>query len=335
MSNVAYVKGSVDAILGAVTSTRTGRSNAVFAAACDLGEFVGGGYVPYDEAESLLVEAGISTGKPEREVRSHVQRGLRRGMENPRTVPCVSRASERTQPRRTGHARRAPTKARAPAGQRPPWGPVNTLWDASLPVTQDEVVTTYLAEVRGLDPELVALWDLARVLPFGVHLPALARCGVRSWTQSGHRLVFRTYDDAGKFVSLRARFVGQAANARKTLAPTGYTTKGLVLACPLAAQLLAGGPPDWWTAHDVIIAEGDMDFLTWATQQHECCEDGPAVFGITTGAWTQEIADRIPAGARVVIRTHDDAAGDKYAEKLHATLAGRCTVLRPTPEAAS
>ncbi len=336
MSGHNYLEAAIQGEVARILQSSTGgRSRAMFAAAAALGALVGASLLNHEEIEALLVEAGLATGKPEREVRSHVQRGLRRGMENPRSVLCTDPGLVPMQAHHAGRARCAPIQARALTCPRPPEGAINTLWEAALPVTQDKAVTTYLAEVRGLDPEIVALWDLARVLPVGVHLPALARCGGRTWTESSHRLIFRTYDDAGKFVSLRARFVGQAANARKTLAPTGYTTKGLVMACPLAVQLLAGGPPDWWTAHDVVIAEGDVDFLTWATQQPECAETGPAVFGITSGAWTQGIADRVPTGARVVIRTHDDAAGDKYAEKLHATLAGRCTVLRPTPEAAS
>ena len=50
--------------------------------------------------------------------------------------------------------------------------------------------------------------------------------------------------------------------------------------------------------------------------------EAPAVLGVTAGGWTEEIAKRIPAGARVILATDQDKAGEKYARSIAATLQG-------------
>jgi hypothetical protein len=35
----------------------------------------------------------------------------------------------------------------------------------------------------------------------------------------------------------------------------------------------------------------------------------PAIFGITSGSWSDELAARIPSGTRIIVRTHHDQAG--------------------------
>jgi hypothetical protein len=77
----------------------------------------------------------------------------------------------------------------------------------------------------------------------------------------------------------------------------------------------------------VLIAEGVPDFLTWASWFGDTAEDAPAVLGIVAGSWTPEIANRIPNDAEVFIRTHPDSAGSEYAEKIIASLMGRCRLL--------
>jgi len=42
-----------------------------------------------------------------------------------------------------------------------------------------------------------------------------------------------------------------------------------------------------------------------------------------SGSWSAAIAARIPNGSHVVIATDNDAAGDKYAEIIAASLSGR------------
>jgi hypothetical protein len=98
------------------------------------------------------------------------------------------------------------------------------------------------------------------------------------------------------------------------------------MADPAGRRLLEGAPPPGLAR--VIVAEGVPDFLTWSAHYGDAAEDAPAVFGVIAGAWTLAIAATIPQGWTVIIRTHADAAGDKYAETIRATLAGRCLCKR-------
>jgi hypothetical protein len=196
------------------------------------------------------------------------------------------------------------------------------LWRHAGAVTEDEEVAEWLQR-RSLDPVDFETYDLARVLPDGT-LPTWAACG-RSWAATGHRLLLPVYSVTGERRSLRARALRDAD--RKELAPSGYATHGLVLACPMARQLLAHSPPKWWT-RSIVIAEGGPDFLTWAARQPEEIEDGPAVFGVFSGSWIPELAARIPDGSRIAIRTHADRAGEKYAALIAAALADRCLLFR-------
>jgi hypothetical protein len=116
--------------------------------------------------------------------------------------------------------------------------------------------------------------------------------------------------------------------APKSLAPSGFSVKGLVLADPLAQQLLGGVCPAWWKPREIVVAEGEPDWLLWALRQRETDEQGPAVIGIESGAWSPQIAARIPTGASVVIRTHHDEPGERYAQQIAASLHGRCRIFR-------
>ena len=55
---------------------------------------------------------------------------------------------------------------------------------------------------------------------------------------------------------------------------------------------------------------------------------GPACFGIESGAWSPQIADRVPTEASVVIRTHHDEPGERYAQQIASSLRGRCRIFR-------
>jgi len=101
------------------------------------------------------------------------------------------------------------------------------------------------------------------------------------------------------------------------------------MACPTGRVLLEEGrAPDWWSSATVIVAEGVPDFLTWATQFDDA-QKMPAVFGIISSSWTREIALRIPGGSRVLVRTHHDDAGHRYAVTIADSLSDRCDVLVP------
>ena len=76
---------------------------------------------------------------------------------------------------------------------------------------------------------------------------------------------------------------------------------------------------------------GPPDFLKAAALVSEENEAGPAVFGVLNGSWCPELAARIPDGARIFAATHDDLAGEEYAEKVAATLRDRCAIFRFHP----
>jgi Toprim-like len=140
------------------------------------------------------------------------------------------------------------------------------------------------------------------------------------------------FDSAGTLASLRARAVTGDGKPAKSLAPTGYQTKGLVFACPLARNVLKGGDIRWWDPQAFVISEGEIDFLTWASRHAEATSAGPAYLGISAGSWTQTLADQIPDGARIFVRTDRDAAGHRYAMQIADSLEDRCTVLVPDQE---
>jgi hypothetical protein len=88
------------------------------------------------------------------------------------------------------------------------------------------------------------------------------------------------------------------------------------------------GQPEREHAERLAVAEGEPDWLLWAARQRETEAQGPACFGIEAGAWAAQIADRIPTGAHVVIRSHHDEPGDRYAQQIAASLRGRCRIFR-------
>jgi len=218
------------------------------------------------------------------------------------------------------------------APPRPPPAEVADLWYASDPVDCDDEVAAWL-NTRGLDPALIADRDLARAVRRGSALPRWARCCGRSWG-SRYRLIMPAWDELGRLSSLRARFVGEppAGLPKAAAAACGPgSAKGLVLADGGAQQMLAAGvAPSWWPLQGpfrLVIAEGETDFLTLATRWSSQT-DSPTVMGIWAGAWTQEIADRVPSAAEVVVATDPGPDGDRYAASVTATLIGRCAVRR-------
>jgi len=172
---------------------------------------------------------------------------------------------------------------------------------------------------RGLDPELLAAGELARLVPDGIALPAWSALGRRTWPAAGFRLVVRAWTAAGELASLHARYTrpGQPPERTpKTLWPAGFQSRGLVLANAPALALLRGEALE---ACQVVIVEGLTDWLSWGPR-------ALPVFGVTAGSWTPAIAAKVPDGSTVSIRTDNDLAGDKYAAGIVNTFAGRPAV---------
>jgi hypothetical protein len=231
--------------------------------------------------------------------------------------------------------RRPPSPPPAPRPP-PPMNEVRALWDGCRPCSADASVAAWL-QSRAVDPALVDLLGLARLLPAGVTGPRWAsyRGEARApapWAALGYRVIVPMYDARGDLRSVRARYIGPPrVDLPKALPPSGCGCKGLVMACPVAAIMLAVAGWPWWAERRVVITEGEPDFLTWATRG--AIPRTLAVLGVGgSGQWTDGIADRIPDDSLVIIRTDPDDAGDAYAADITASLRGRCKARESDPD---
>jgi hypothetical protein len=227
-------------------------------------------------------------------------------------------------------------KRTAPANDSPTTypdkGEVFALWQDAYPVEGDDEARAYL-EGRAIDPGMVDLYDLARVLQPWTSAPRWARCRGKSWATT-HRLLLPVVDYLGAVRSLRAwRCSPQPPDDDdpKRTAPAGKALSGLILACPVARGMLATGQAPSWAGPsrplDVVITEGEPDFLTWASRVSDANEAPPAILGVVAGSWCDAIASRIPDGTRVIVRTHQDPTGDRYAAEIRESLVGRAVTV--------
>jgi len=212
----------------------------------------------------------------------------------------------------------------------PPPDEVRELWAGCVPVSDVAQVREYL-EGRVIAPAGVEALDLARAIPDGAVLPRWASYRgnapeARPWLAIGFRLVLPVYDAGGVVRSVRGWRVLEG-DGPKRLPPSGYRAGGLVMADGAGVALLERASLEG-TDGRVVIVEGEPDFLTWATRFPDSAEAVPAVLGILSGSWTDEIAARIPDGARVIVRTHHDEAGNRYAAAVRGSIDRRCEVLR-------
>lgn len=202
-----------------------------------------------------------------------------------------------------------------PAPEYPPLADVAALWGCCMPVVRSVAVATWLRSERRIDPELVAMWDLARALPLKPP-PAWFR-----WWPS-NELIVPLYDAAGQLRSAIARSVWPAARV-KSLAWTGYSRAGLVMADPHAREILRTAALPAECAPRVIVCEGEPDFLVAATSAATDGDRLPAVFGVVQGAWTDDVASRLPSGIALVIAQHADDAGKRFFGRIWNSVAKR------------
>ncbi len=205
------------------------------------------------------------------------------------------------------------------APRRPPFRSVADAWMAAKPITSDPRVVAWM-ESRRLNAARVTDLDLARVIQPPV--PAWARMQGQSWDESWP-LILPMFDEGGCIASFHARRCG--AEHPKGVSPTGFQVSGLVLADAGGAGILRNSVRP---SGRIWIAEGVPDFLSIA------CTTAPdeATFGIISGSWSAPIADRIPSGSEVVIATHNDRAGDEYADKVIKSLGSRAKLYRWKPK---
>jgi 5S rRNA maturation endonuclease (ribonuclease M5) len=248
----------------------------------------------------------------------------------------AERAAELAGVGATSSAPTRPAPPPPPPKPPPPVEEVRELWERCTPTCVDPEVSAWLRS-RAIDPAAVDAYGPARALPVGIDVPRWARYRgdapeARPWNAIGYRCIVPLYDAAGELRSVRARQVGTPrGDAPKALPPVGYGLRGLVMGCPLGSLLLALGAWPWWAERRVVVVEGEPDFLTWAARGEGART--LAVLGLPgAGTWTVELADRIPDGSTVIIRTDPDDAGDRYATEIATTLRGRCTVLESDVE---
>jgi hypothetical protein len=55
-----------------------------------------------------------------------------------------------------------------------------------------------------------------------------------------------------------------------------------------------------------------------------------AAIGILSGSWGPDFAARVPYGSLVILRSHLDKAGERYAEAICQSIGGRAVVKRWT-----
>ena len=212
-----------------------------------------------------------------------------------------------------------PIKPSEPERTYPPIAEVEALLASCALPSEDAEVAAWL-RMRPIEPERIDGAETAYALPIGAPGASWAKYGGVPWAVTGHRMLVPMFDAAGVLRSVRAGRV-IAGDSPKRLPPAGHKAARLVMACPLARAMLRGT----FAAERVIVSEGEPDFWAWS------CATGIAAharIGITSGAWTQELANKIPSGAIVFVRTDNDAAGDKYAAEIIASLKGRCEIRR-------
>jgi hypothetical protein len=253
---------------------------------------------------------------------------------------CAERGLCLSDSRNTGPVAQVRTWEPLPAKQeaqpvRPNAAEVAEVWESARSVTEDAEVSAWLAS-RGLDAGDVEGRNLARALPEGAVLPRWARFQGHSWSRSGHRLIVPMWDASGVLASVHARNVRpDVPPGSKAASPAGAELRGLVMADALGRRMLEGTAlADGLPASELVavnglwIMEGVPDFLTRATDYSEAAEAAPAVLSVLSGSWTAAIAERVPNGTVVAIETHLDAAGERYARTIAATLAERCRLKR-------
>jgi hypothetical protein len=206
---------------------------------------------------------------------------------------------------------------------------VGSLWARCVPVTEQRDVAAWL-ESRGLDAETIARLNLARALPDGLNLPRWASYrgeaeSASPWDDLGYRLIMPVWDDQCAMRSVRAGRVIDGPGPKR-LPPAGRLATGLLLANKAALAIFGHG-----AKADLLIVEGEPDFFTWACAV--AADDRMVgVVGVGSGWWSRAFAAKVPRGCRVVIRTHQDAAGDKYAADIGLTLARRAKLFRPAQD---
>lgn len=213
--------------------------------------------------------------------------------------------------------------------KRPPSAEVMTVWKSCVGVTED-TEAVQLLESWSTEPAAVYIEDLARVLPLnGPHFPWMIARG-QPWHQ-GWRLIVPALGVTGEIESLKARWIREKdpPGQLKSASPKGCQIGQLVTANGAAEIILRTEQLPLNCSKearfDVWIVEGEKDLIIQTSRHNNSSHDAKAVFGIWSGGWTTQIAQRLPMEQRIriIIATDPDEAGNKYAKDIYKTLITR------------
>jgi len=199
---------------------------------------------------------------------------------------------------------------------------VAALWAAAGPVDSDEESRWHF-EGRGIDARAATRMGLARSLVLGngtwCQAPPWARYRGAWWPEHGFRVIVPVFDANGAMRSVRAWRVN-GVEGPKRLPPAGCRASELVLANGAGVDVLSGKSR---APCRVVVCEGEPDWMTWSLRA-----PWHPVFGVLSGSWSPAFAQRIPYGSEVIVRTHHDDAGDRYAAEVIKTTRDRAVVRR-------
>lgn len=194
---------------------------------------------------------------------------------------------------------------------------VAQLWEESSPISRDMDAVSLLLR-RGIDPGLVEDLDLARVISTGQRLPWWAKYRGDNpepipWSRS-YRMILPSLDCHGEMRSVRAWRLDDSSGPKR-LPPSGCRGAKLLQANSAAKKMLKSCQ----TATRVWVVEGEPDYLLTAT----VIDKDSVVLGIGCGSWSEDFAAKISCKSQVLVATHSDRAGDKYAEAVIESLGNR------------
>jgi hypothetical protein len=216
-----------------------------------------------------------------------------------------------------------PTPIAEPERDYPDRDAVAKFWTLCGPVGSNGAAVKMLMG-RGIRFDLVDDINLARSVRVGQPLPPGCLYRTRSWVETGHTLILPAWDATGALRSFRGWRVTDG-DSPKRLPPTGFRQSGLVLANRLAVLMLRR----WVCPRRLWVVEGEPDYLQAATEFGMT----DAVIGVGSGSWTEEFAAAVPPKTKVMVYTHNDPAGDKYAANVIESLGEDRNVWRWRPAA--
>lgn len=189
---------------------------------------------------------------------------------------------------------------------------LHDLWGRSQHHTGDNRPIDALFREKHWDREIVALHDLARVLPAdGPFPPWWPETWASTW-----RVAARLFDSKGTFRTIQARAIRNVNP--KDLFPEDRVASGVFFADDLGQALLRGELLDA-DGVDVIFAEG---LTSWV---RACCwsalrNRAAAILGVGSFSTSAYRHVSWPPHGQYFIATDDDEAGHRYAEGLLSTL---------------